>query len=89
MISKIIFKKITFINLKTELFNKIITKKGFFVFYLKSEGSGVLPRISEWWHRCSGSLSLPQLIGARLVQVGSDTDDIIYREKNDRLWATQ
>ena len=32
MISKITFKKITFINLKTESFNKIITKKGFFVF---------------------------------------------------------
>tara|TARA_B100000965_G_scaffold68105_1_gene53522 strand:+ start:197 stop:946 length:750 start_codon:yes stop_codon:yes gene_type:complete len=32
MISKIIFKKITFINLKKELFNKIIAKKGLFVF---------------------------------------------------------
>ena len=32
MISKIILKKITFINLKTESFNKIITKKGLFVF---------------------------------------------------------
>jgi hypothetical protein len=65
------------------------SEKGYFIFYLKSEGRGVLPRISEWWHRCSGALSLPQLIGSRLVQVGSDTDDIVYREKNDRLWTTQ
>jgi UDP-N-acetyl-D-mannosaminuronic acid transferase (WecB/TagA/CpsF family) len=32
MISKIVFKKITFINLKEEVFKKIISKKGFFVF---------------------------------------------------------
>ncbi len=32
MISKIIFKKITFINLEVKLFNKIIEKKGLFVF---------------------------------------------------------